>query len=157
MFLKVNQDGYILGHMAQVTVGYDIEIADQYLITFIEKEWAYKFKYIEGALVELTPEEMLAQPQYLAHIREKAIQQGINNIEFGKRVIAMIGALLNVKNLSNEQTAQINSSFAVIITLLSTGSLNTAKDAINAVQVNEIITEEDKTAVLAELNSYLGL
>lgn len=158
MFIKIDLNGNILSHDYELTQDCTVEIAEQVLVNFVgEYKGIYKYKYVESALVELTEEEMAQHPLYLASQREKAIQQQLKNIEFGKRLIAIIGVMLDAKGLTNEQTAQVNSTFAAIVTLLNTGSLGTAKDAISAITPDAVILQADIDMVIAELNSYLGV
>lgn len=80
------------------------------------------------------------------------------HIAFGNRMIAYIGVRNKSKGLTKGQVKQMVQDYSVINDLLASGSLLTVKDEIEAlVPDGTIVTQSDKDALLAELNSYLGL
>lgn len=91
------------------------------------------------------------------YIKEQALQKAVKYIEFGKHIIALAWYLSSTKNMSIEDTYSFNTTMAPIITLLNTGSLETAAHYINAIPVSTIITQNDKDAILTELNAFLGI
>lgn len=91
-------------------------------------------------------------------LSDSYLAKAISAIEEGKKVIALLAVRNVPKNLTTAQIAQINSIYAEIKTLLETGSLVTAKEKISEVTPDGVlVTEADKTALINELNSYLGL
>lgn len=90
--------------------------------------------------------------------REMAIQASIKRIECGKRIIGIIVYRNSLKSLTTAQVGQLNTSYAPIIGLISTGSLITAREAIQAhVPDGTVITEQDKTEALAEADKCINL
>lgn len=90
--------------------------------------------------------------------REMAIQASIKRIECGKRIIGIIIYRNSLKSLTTAQVGQLNTSYAPIIGLISTGSLITAREAIQAhVPDGTVITEQDKTEALAEADKCINL
>lgn len=93
-----------------------------------------------------------------AAAKEQSIAVALQRMEWGKRVIALVLVQNSKKVLSNVQIAQINATFAQIKGLLETGSLNTAKDAISSISPDGVlVSDEDKSLYLAEINAYPGL
>lgn len=89
---------------------------------------------------------------------EAGIQTAIKRINHGKRIIALLLVRNSPKGLNKGQIKQMNATYAEIKGLLETGSLETAKDEINAITPDgTIVTEADKTALVAEINKFLGL
>ena len=89
---------------------------------------------------------------------EAAIEQAFKAINHGKRVIALLVVRNASKGLTTAQIEQMNSTYAEIKNLLETGSLVTAKEKINLITPDgTIVTEADKTALVSEINKFLGL
>lgn len=87
-------------------------------------------------------------------LEESKIQIALKKIDCGKRVIAKLVVLNSVKELSTSQIATMNGTYATIKTLLETGSLETAKIAIeSAVADGTIILKSDKTELVKTLES----
>lgn len=91
--------------------------------------------------------------------KEAEKKNALARMDHGRGVIALVLVQNSKKvGLTNSQIAQINGTFAQIKGLLDTGSLNTAKDAINAITPDGVlVTQEDKDIYLAEINAYPGL
>lgn len=88
---------------------------------------------------------------------ETQISTMSKHIAFGNRMIALIGARNVSKNLTTAQVKQVVESYSTIQSLLSSGSLLTAKAEIEAITPDgTLITQADKDAILGELNAYLG-
>jgi len=78
----------------------------------------------------------------------------------GKRIVAYMNALNAAKSLTTEQVKTLlqNTDINLIKSMLESGSLLTAKAEIEAYTPDgTLITAADKTAILAELNSLLGV
>lgn len=89
---------------------------------------------------------------------EAAIATAMKAINHGKRVIALLVVRNASKGLTTAQIEQMNSTYAEIKNLLETGSLVTAKEKIELITPDgTIVTEADKTALISEINSFLGL
>lgn len=89
-------------------------------------------------------------------LQEQKLQEKIKLIDAGKRVIALLNLRNESKALTGEQIAQMVSTFAQIKGLLETGSLKTAKYAISQVVADGVVvTNEDKTALIAELDKWI--
>jgi hypothetical protein len=84
----------------------------------------------------------------------KAMAKAERSISFGRKVIAMAWVISSSKNLTIQQTAELNVALAPIVMLLNTGSIETAYGAISTLS-NEYVTQADKDAMLAEINKFL--
>ena len=99
---------------------------------------------------------LAAQAQEDAY--EGAIEAASKRIGYGKRILAIIIVRNAQKGLNKGQIKQMNQTYAEIKDLLETGSLETAKDEILAITPDgTIVTEDDKTALVAEIDKLLGL
>lgn len=88
---------------------------------------------------------------------EAKIKSQLKNMEFGKRVVALIGSRNSEKSLTPGQVKQLVESYSVIQSLLMSGSILTAKAEIEAITPDGVvITQADKDAILNEINTYLG-
>lgn len=86
--------------------------------------------------------------------KEASIAQAMRAINCGKRVIAYLVVRNGTKNLTVPQVKSMNEAYSGIKDLLETGSLETAKTEIQAVTADgTLITEDDKSALVAELDS----
>lgn len=89
-------------------------------------------------------------------IQEQKLQEKIKLIDAGKRVVALLNLRNEPKNLTGEQIGQMVTTFASIKGLLETGSLKTAKFLIGQVVADgTIVTDADKTALIAELDKWI--
>jgi hypothetical protein len=89
-------------------------------------------------------------------LQEQKLQEKIKLIDAGKRVVALLNLRNEPKNLTGEQIGQMVTTFASIKGLLETGSLKTAKYLISQVVADGVIvTDGDKTALIAELNKWI--
>lgn len=77
--------------------------------------------------------------------------------ECGEGVMDLLLVRNSTKNLTKGQIKQMVSSFASIKGLLETGSLNSAKEEIEAVTPDgTLVTAEDKNALISAINACLG-
>lgn len=89
---------------------------------------------------------------------EAAVAAKLKNMEFGKRVIAILSVRNDAKSLSAADIVSLTNTYAVIQSLLMSGSIATAKAQIEAVTPDgTLVTQDDKDALLAEINAYLGV
>lgn len=113
------------------------------------------------ARTEVIPAEYLKEildtdAQDAEEIQEQKLQEKIKLIDAGKRVIALFNLRNETKSLTGEQIAQLVTTFASIKGLLETGSLKTAKYLIGQVVADGVIvTDGDKTALIAELDKWI--
>jgi hypothetical protein len=98
--------------------------------------------------------ELDADPEYLL---EQAIKKSSQNIEFGKYILSIVGAMVQIKNLDCAGVASLNATFSAISMLLQTGSIETAKNAIAAIEPTEVVTAGDITYIVGIMNNYLGV
>jgi hypothetical protein len=85
-----------------------------------------------------------------------ALAQARRLRECGNNVIDLLLVRNAPKNLSTAQVKQIVSTYSSIQALLQSGSLNSAKEEIQAVEADGIlVTNEDKTALVAEIDKCL--
>lgn len=89
---------------------------------------------------------------------ENGIAQAMSMRKCGERVMALMLVRNSSKGLSTGQIRQLVKNQEDIERLLSAGSLATAKEDIQAsVADGVLITEDDKTALSAEIDKCLGL
>lgn len=91
-----------------------------------------------------------------AYLLEQAMAKSSANIDFGKFILANVGALVEIKALTCEQVSTLNSGLASIIMLLQTGSIETAKNAISNITPDATITADDISYIVGLMNTYLG-
>lgn len=84
---------------------------------------------------------------------EAAISKALQAMNCGRRVMAVLLVRNSTKNLSKPQVAQMVAQYDQPKSLLETGSLDTAKDLINSLQVDgTLVTEADKVALASEID-----
>jgi len=89
---------------------------------------------------------------------EASIAQGAKDMAFGKRMIALMAAVVKAKNLNLADTKLTLADLADARALLDVGSIDKAKLEITAYVPDGVrVIVADKTAILAEINKYLGL
>jgi hypothetical protein len=87
---------------------------------------------------------------------ETALAQARKLRECGNNVIDLLLVRNASKGLTTTQVKQIVSTYAPIQGLLQTGSLNSAKEEIQAVEADgTLVTNEDKAALTAEIDKCL--
>jgi hypothetical protein len=90
--------------------------------------------------------------------RRNEIRKIMQDMEFGREVVALFGVLNNSKSLSSEQIALLSATYAPIQNLLLSGAINTARLAIEQVVPDGVvITQEDKDEIVTYLRDYLGM
>lgn len=86
--------------------------------------------------------------------KEAAVVFALKAMNCGKRTIATLLVQNASKGLTKRQIKQMNKAYRDIKELLETGSLDSAKEEIEAVVADgTLVTEADKTALIAELDS----
>lgn len=129
------------------------------LIVFCMKLTGYEKKTEKQ--MQIDEVKLAAYQQELSDLQAKAIDDAkmvaaLKLMECGKKAIARMLIQNQPKNLSESQIAQINSTYAPIKNLLETGSLITAKQAIQAVNADGVLVKtEDKEALIAEIDKCL--
>lgn len=110
----------------------------------------------EALLTEL---EALLPTAKLVKAKDEGINLALQAIEGGKRIVAYMNALNGAKNptIAQVKATLQDADLALIKAMLESGSLKTAKEEIEGYTPSGIITEEDKVAILTELNSYLNI
>lgn len=92
---------------------------------------------------------------------EQAVDQKINDIAFGNRVVAYISKMNLDNNITAEQLTTIysNSDILSLMSTLQSGSLNTALALTQGLDLTglEPITEIERTFVVTKLQEYLGI
>lgn len=123
-------------------------------ITGYEQKLSGRKIVVENAAKKTAYETGIAQEKAL----EDGIAQALKRINHGKRIIALLVVRNASKSLNKGQIKQMNATYAEIKGLLETGSLETAKDEIVAITPDgTIVTDADKTALVAEIDKFLGL
>jgi hypothetical protein len=85
---------------------------------------------------------------------EVKMQIALKKIECGKKVIAALLVRNSLKTLTIAQITQENLTFANIKNLLETGSLETAKQAIQyVIEDGVVVTTEDKASLISTLDA----
>jgi len=89
---------------------------------------------------------------------EAAVQGKIKNMEFGKRILAIVSIRNDAKSLSAADVLSISNTYAPIQALLLSGSIATAKAQIEAITPDgTLVTQADLDAIVAEIDAYLGV
>ena len=85
-----------------------------------------------------------------------AITQINKDIAFGMSIISQFGASNRIANFNTAQIIQIAEQLAPIQSLLSSGSIETALMAIQALTPNTLITQDVINTYVQELQNYLN-
>lgn len=86
-------------------------------------------------------------------IAKQSIQDAM---AFGQDLIAQFGALNVINGLSSVQVAQVAAKLASVQALLLSGSLKTARLAIQGIVVDDYITQAVKDDFAGRITAYLG-
>lgn len=98
----------------------------------------------------------LASDQAIS-MKQNLLNSALKDMDFGRKIIAMVRLSSVAKGLTDEQTDLIESNMAPIIKKLELGKIPQAKVLIEAINPDGVlITSTDKSAVLAEISAYLG-
>lgn len=115
----------------------------------------------EEKIISLDPNKVSAWESQKAIEAQKATKEAqINSAEkrmaSGRRVIALMLVRNSAKGLTKPQVAQMNSLYSSIKNLLETGSLETAKEAIQAITPDgTIVTNADKEDLVNEIDKEI--
>lgn len=86
-----------------------------------------------------------------------ALEAVAKDAKFGNKMIAFVSARIRTKTLSLADTKLVLNDYAAVISLLRAGSIPHAKSEVTAMTPDGTrVTQADKDALLAEINSYLG-
>ena len=86
--------------------------------------------------------------------RESSLSAKIRQMDCGRRVMALLAISNGKKGLTKNQRKQILSQYAAIKGMLDAGSLDLAKDEIQAISPDGVlVTEGDKTELVQEIDS----
>lgn len=89
---------------------------------------------------------------------ESSIALKLKNMEFGKRVLAIVSVRNDAKSLQPADVLSLSNTYAPIQALLLNGSIATAKAQVEAIVPDGVlVTQADLDAILAEMNAYLGV
>lgn len=116
----------------------------------------YRFYVLAGNTVVIDPAKKSADDLTVAAgaLSEAAIRAALKAQRCGRRVKALLLVRNAPKGLTNGQKKQLVSDHGTTIRLLDAGSLDTARAEILATPADgTIITEGDKTALVAELDN----
>jgi hypothetical protein len=112
---------------------------------------------VEKLIVNEQKKELKDAEEKKNALLEDSIRQAKKLRDCGGRVMDVLLVRNSTKGLTTAQVKQIVATYAPVKALLETGSLNSAKEEILAVSADGLlITEEDKTALIAEINSCIG-
>lgn len=99
---------------------------------------------------------VLAADQAKAESAQK-LQAKLKDMQFGQMVIAKFSIKSDEKGLSSSQRAQLANDFETIKRLLEAGSIQAARDTIAGISPDgTLVTSEDKTELLSEIDAYLA-
>jgi hypothetical protein len=115
---------------------------DMVRYTTEEKDWG------DEPAVELDPDKEVIAAS------EADIAMRIRRIQFGQRLIAIMGIRNDAKELSVEQILQLVADFADINNAWLNGMIASSRGLIDAITPDgTLLTTADKTAILAEIDS----
>ena len=87
---------------------------------------------------------------------EESIALKVVRMDFGKRVIALLSVRNDAKSLTPAQIQQLPVTYGDARNALQDGSISTARAIIDAIVPDgTIVTADDKTAILAEIDANL--
>lgn len=134
-------------------------IDSEYTKTYCTKITGYEQKEVSKELVKNTT----AFDAYkAAQVQVSALNAGLSQataaMDCGRKVQALLLVRNAPKSLSKPQVKQLVLAYKDIKNLLDTGSLASAKEEIEAVVADGVIvTSADKAALVAQINTCLGL
>ena len=82
--------------------------------------------------------------------------QVTKDIGFGMNIIAQFGAANRIAGLNTSEVIQIAQQLASIQALLSSGSIQTALAAIQAITPNSLLTQDTINNYISQIQAYLG-
>lgn len=125
----------------------NLDLMEVYCTEYIVKHYA-----IDNALkssIELANAAKAAQ--------ENALKSGMEAMDKGKEIIALMAVRNVQKGLTSAQVTLFLETFKDVKSMLETGSLATAKEAINLISPDgSIVTSEDKAAIISAIDTFLG-
>jgi hypothetical protein len=139
--------------------GMQIFVDEIYTKVYCTKVVGYQQKAVAKALVkDLVGWSAHKAAKASAAALEAGISQAQALRQCGERVMALMLVRNQPKGLSTAQVKQLVAAYASIKGLLESGSLVSAKEEIQAVSADGVlVTEGDKSALVAEINKCLGL
>lgn len=115
-----------------------------------------KYWKIDGdSVVEMTTTEK-SQVE-AAGIPQKVAARIMGAMDFGKKLMVDYGTTNVLRGYTMDQVRAISAKLSEVQTLLLSGSLYCAKQAITDMTPDENVTQSDKDIFLAKINAYLGL
>lgn len=89
-------------------------------------------------------------------IEKQLLQQG-KNVAFGTKLIGIISMRNKSKSITRAQRRKLFKDFRGVVDFLYAGAIDDAKAEIEEITPDgTVVTQADKDAILAEINSYLG-
>jgi hypothetical protein len=140
-------------------LGYEKFIDALYTKVYCTQITGYKQKVVGKSFA-------VDQVAFDAYKAEKAaknqFEAGINQAQMlqvcGRRVMGLMLVRNKQKNLTTSQVKSVVKTYADISDLLESGSLVSAKEEVHAATADGVlVTEEDKAALLSEIDKCLGL
>ena len=90
-------------------------------------------------------------------LRDEAKNKVLEDMNFGRELIAEFGAQSAVNALTSEQIINISQRLAGVQALLMTGSLNTVLDVLPTIVTDELLPQEVLDYFAQKIRDYLGI
>ena len=111
----------------------------------------YPFGYTNKDYVVIGPIDISTKKD-----KEKRLNKRLLKRELGGKVLDMISDINDQKSLSNQQILDIMNSFGVVASLLTQGSITTARSLIASMDLtNSVFTEQERVDVLEYIDREL--
>ena len=89
--------------------------------------------------------------------KREGVERELNDIEFGKKLMAIIGYSSKKKGLTPTQIQSLRSAVSAAESALSVGAIEQAKVSIEGYTPDgTLLTQQDKDDILEEINNYLS-
>ena len=117
----------------------------------------YEKKQVKNIVLNTTKKATYDSEQTQKAAEKQAFDKLSSDANFGAKMIGFVGLRLRAKNLNRAQTKQVMKDYEALIGLLRVGSIVHAKEEVDSITPDgTLISADDKAALLAEINAYLG-
>ena len=156
MFIKIDKDGYLLGHDYHEHDDFSVVVDDRILVDL--SNGLYLYKYVDSELVALLPEEFQSQPTAVILANSKKLQVEELRISLGIRTKACMSVLCEQLGLSFSDYQQFlaDPDLTMMDRLLLNGALETVKGMVDAYTPTSYFTVDFQTAISARLAEHIA-
>jgi len=125
----------------------------------IPENYNYEVCTLSGEkIIEDSAKKASYEASELSRTQEYFIKNVISkNIEFGKSLIIDLNYRMSLKGLSSTQVISLDNKMSKIKSLLESGSINTARELMENMEVDLVFNQSDKNHFSQKVSSFLGL